>query len=643
MSAAEPSAEALAGALGGQRNGRGWLALCPAHKDHDPSLSIEEHGGRTVFKCRANCEQKNVLAELRKLGVWPEAEPPPPPRQRDPVAIYPYRDETGALRYQVCRWPPKGDQKLFSQRRPNGDGGWIAGKGCMRGVELLPYRLPELLGDPMATVFIVEGEKDVDNLAEIGIVASCNTGGAGKWQPEIGCWLDGRDVVIIPDNDPPGRAHAQDVAAKLSGIAASIRILELPGLGPKEDVSNWLARGGTADDLDRLAAEIGPAEPTGLLGEWDAGDDDGPIPPRGWLLGNTFCRRFLSSLIGDGGVGKTALRIVQALSLVTKRSLTGEHVFQRGRVLYLSFEDDRDELRRRVRAACLHHKIEPAELQGWLYLAAVNGLKLLEQTNGEIQPGTLAETLRATIINRQIDLVILDPFIKTHRLDENNNAAVDQVATLLAEIAIEHNCAVDTPHHVNKGLGAQTPGDANRSRGASAFKDAGRLVYTLTPMAKEDRELLGVDPTEAKTLIRVDSGKVNIARPATEAHWFRLVGVPIGNETDDYPSGDEVQTVEPWDPPDLWGNLPITIINAILDQLERGGPKPGQRYSVTQQAKGDRAAWSVILDHCHALSEKQARIVIATWLKNGMIESRDYFDPVERKTRAGAFVLRRPG
>jgi hypothetical protein len=84
------------------------------------------------------------------------------------------------------------------------------------------------------------------------------------------------------------------------------------------------------------------------LGEHDAGDDIEAPPPRGSLLANTFCRRFLSSLLGDGGVGKTALRYTQYLSLAIGRSLTGEHVFQRARVLVISLEDDTEELQRRI-------------------------------------------------------------------------------------------------------------------------------------------------------------------------------------------------------------------------------------------------------------------------------------------------------
>jgi AAA domain len=109
--------------------------------------------------------------------------------------------------------------------------------------------------------------------------------------------------------------------------------------------------------------------PISGLNVWSAGKDIDAPPPRGWLLGNTFCRRFLSSLFGDGGVGKTAVRYAQALALATGRNLTGEHVFQRARVLIISLEDDADELRRRILAARLHFNIPASDLDGWLFLS----------------------------------------------------------------------------------------------------------------------------------------------------------------------------------------------------------------------------------------------------------------------------------
>ena len=244
-----PAAE-LAAALGGAvREGAGWRARCPAHDDHDPSLGIIERDGKTLFSCRAGCEQASVLDALRQRRLW--SEPNAEPRQRI-VSTYSYRDAEGALRYQVVRFDPKD----FRQRRPNGSPDTFIWN--MKGIVPLPYRLPELLGDIDATVYVVEGEKDVDRLSEIGILATTNHGGAGKWRPEISKWLADRNVVICPDNDEPGRAHAADVAKKLT--TASIKILELPGLPHKGDVSDWLAAGGTADEIERLAAAATPIE-----------------------------------------------------------------------------------------------------------------------------------------------------------------------------------------------------------------------------------------------------------------------------------------------------------------------------------------------------------------------------------------------
>ena len=131
--------------------------------------------------------------------------------------------------------------------------------------------------------------------------------------------------------------------------------------------------------------------PNGLdpltLAAWNAGLDDYVIPPREWLLGNVFCKGFLSSLLADGGVGKTALRIAQIFSLATNRKLTDQHVFRRCRCLIISFEDSRDELRRRVYAAMLHYDITAADIDGWLFLAAPKGLKLAQMVDGSPQTG----------------------------------------------------------------------------------------------------------------------------------------------------------------------------------------------------------------------------------------------------------------
>jgi putative DNA primase/helicase len=109
-----------------------------------------------------------------------------------------------------------------------------------------------LAATPSETIYIVEGEKDVETLRALGLVATCNPGGAGKWQPSYNEVLRGRHVVILPDHDDSGRQHSMDVARSLAGIAASVRVIDLPALGEKGDVSDWLAAGNTVDDLRAL-------------------------------------------------------------------------------------------------------------------------------------------------------------------------------------------------------------------------------------------------------------------------------------------------------------------------------------------------------------------------------------------------------
>lgn len=189
------------------------------------------------------------------------------------VDTYDYLDEGGQPLRQIVRYEPK----EFRQRRPDGRGGWTWN---VDGVKQVPYRLPGI-SKAIASgnlVFVVEGEKDADALWEIGIPATCNAGGAGKWSPELNPYFRNADVVVLPDHDPQskhpktgkpqfrpdgrpvvaGWDHAQEIAHHLYGIAAVVRVLLLPDLRPKGDVSDWLAAGGTIDRLHELASKAEP-------------------------------------------------------------------------------------------------------------------------------------------------------------------------------------------------------------------------------------------------------------------------------------------------------------------------------------------------------------------------------------------------
>lgn len=375
-------------------------------------------------------------------------------------------------------------------------------------------------------------------------------------------------------------------------------------------------------------------EPPPPLDEWDTGNDPGLIPPRQWLLGNQFCRKFISSIVASGGTGKSALRLLQYISMAIGRSLTGQHVFRRCRVLLISLEDDRDELERRITAVLKYYNIDRAELKGWLFCATPKLVKLAELKNKVRSVGAMEAMVKAAIKRRNPDIIGLDPFIKTHGLEENDSADMDFVCDLLARMAVEYNIAIDSPHHTRKGL--TSPGDADMGRGSSGIKDAGRLVYTLAPMSEDEAKLFDISAEDRLLYVRLDSAKVNIVRRGGKATWFKLVGVPIDNGNDDYPSGDEVQTVVSWTPPETWSNLSSVSLNAALTEIDEGLSN-GQRYSGAPNAK-ERAAWPVVQKHCSGKSEGQCREMIRTWIKTGLLYSKDYTDPIDRKDRAGLYV-----
>jgi hypothetical protein len=196
------------------------------------------------------------------------------------VATYDYKDEEGQLLYQVVRYEPK----EFRQRRPDGRGGWIWN---LEGVRRVLYRLPELLmANPADWIFIVEGEKDVDRLYDEGLVATTCPMGAGKWNDSFSEFLNDRKLIaVIPDNDDAGRKHARQVVESLSRVGVQAKIVELPGLPPKGDVSDWLNTGGTKDALLELVNKTKPFEPEQIEpeSEWELpaplGQFDLPVFP----------------------------------------------------------------------------------------------------------------------------------------------------------------------------------------------------------------------------------------------------------------------------------------------------------------------------------------------------------------------------
>lgn len=233
-----------------KRGGGGFVARCPAHEDRNPSLSVSEgQDGRVLVRCHRGCTVEAIVAAvgLELADLFPRDTS----TDRRIVETYDYVDETGTNLFQAVRFAPK----AFAQRRPDGSG-WTWKLGDTRRVL---YRLPQVLSTARAggTVFVVEGEKDVHALERLGLVATCNAMGAGKWRPDYAESLRGTSrVVILPDDDAPGREHAEQVARSLAGLVDDVRVVELrPRSESGADVHDWICHASSDEEL-RQAREL---------------------------------------------------------------------------------------------------------------------------------------------------------------------------------------------------------------------------------------------------------------------------------------------------------------------------------------------------------------------------------------------------
>ena len=224
-----------------KKTGNGIEALCPAHEDKSPSLTASFTKDKILLKCQAGCSFESIISALGmdESQFFAQEEKTMPKRIK---ATYRYEDPDGTHVMNVVRFEPKD----FRPQRPDG-------RYSLEGVTRVPYRLPQMLkaikGEK--TVILVEGEKDCDNLAELGLTATTFPGGAGKWRDDYLHWFKGANIACLPDNDKPGKEGMHLLASKISPVAKSIIWLELPGIPEKGDISDWLQEG---NDLKKFKA-----------------------------------------------------------------------------------------------------------------------------------------------------------------------------------------------------------------------------------------------------------------------------------------------------------------------------------------------------------------------------------------------------
>jgi KaiC/GvpD/RAD55 family RecA-like ATPase len=420
---------------------REWRCKCPVHSGQRESFAIQSDTGlaHCFSQCGRGWDMISLEMELGGLD-FPRAKdrvfevvgrPKVPWADRNLEATYDYVDENGKLLYQVIREYGK----KFRQRRPDGNGGWVYGLADVRRV---PYQLPKVLAADF--VAICEGEKDCNTLSHLGITATCNNGGAGNFRADLGWHFEGKQVAIFPDNDEPGREHALKVAPLVGSVARSLKIVELPGLPAKGDVTDFVSAGGTIEQIRELYRKAQPwsegwqfavdvpdendryvrtiedelEAAGGLTAFWDLARHSGlatPFPQLNWALGGGLRDSEVYVIGANQGAGKTSIAIQFALCalrhgggvLMFSMEMIWKDVFQRmvGIEAGVDLGGFRDSQRR-------HQECQDTWLRLSRSTADIAGWRLLVSTKPSVTPDYIVSETKRLSKRAPLNLVIVD-------------------------------------------------------------------------------------------------------------------------------------------------------------------------------------------------------------------------------------------
>lgn len=374
------------------------------------------------------------------------------------TATYDYLDHNGRLSYQVCRYDwtdeqsEKGRGKTFLQRRPDerNPDRW---RYKTKGMTPLPYRLPELIEDVRdgSIIFICEGEKKVDMLRDLGVPATCNHGGAGKFPLDLAPWFRGAEIVVIPDNDQPGRDHADLIGAQLAAVASSVSILDLPGVPPKGSVDDWIPAGGTIEQLYDLRATA--ARP------WRAKPPESRFNALTWrdifapgvkldpLIKGLLTQNEISLLVGASQSGKSFLAIDLAMSVARGQRFFGRKV-TRGGVIYQAGESAAGVCLKRIPAYAEHHACDDEDLPFVLLQSQVDLFGSDEHAEALVKESIAW----GATFDYPLRLIVIDTFNRaTPGANENDGRDMSLIIERCEMIRRETGAHVMLVHHMNAG------------------------------------------------------------------------------------------------------------------------------------------------------------------------------------------------
>lgn len=337
--------------------------------------------------------------------------------------------------------------------------------------------------------------------------------------------------------------------------AGQLHPRHIPEHQDDDDLERWMPQ----KLLEKLRNKVAAIEPEQQQTEPEHPGPDLPVtatpfkwidprilPRREFVYGTHLIRKYVSVTVSPGGIGKTSLTIAEALAMVTGKPLLGEKPPRKLNVWLFNAEDPRDEMDRRIMAAAMHHKIKPDQLEG-LFLDSGREQEIVvarDDKKGVIIQEPIVDAVIDQIVRNKIDVMVIDPFVSTHAVSENDNGAIDRVAKLWGYIADVTNCAIEVVHHVRKSEGRDVT--VEDARGAVSLLAAARSARVLNRMTDEQANAAGLSQRERFSYFSVTRGKANLAAMSGDMEWRHLESVALGNGAGLSKPQDHAGVVEEW-------------------------------------------------------------------------------------------------
>jgi hypothetical protein len=336
------------------------------------------------------------------------------------------------------------------------------------------------------------------------------------------------------------------------------------------------------------------------------------IPKREWLYGKHLLRKFVSLDVAAGGIGKSSLKIGEALAMASGKDFYGKGLPEGALNVWIwNLEDPHDEIERRLHATAQRFDITPEDVEGRLHVDSGRDQPLVMATegpNGAMIVRPVVDALIAEMIARKIDVLQIDPFISSHAVSENDNNAIDIVAREWNIVAERTGAAVNLVHHVRKGNGVEATADS--ARGASSLIGKARSVQVYNRMSKEEADAVGVSEDERRFFFRVENDKANLAPPES-ADWYRM-------NNHDLENGDSGGVACSWNPPALFDGMTSKHLYRVQKAISEGEWR--ENVQTGDKWVGVAVASALMLDWDEEKDRKKISRMLKVWIKEGALE-----------------------